>query len=72
MHLMLLGTLLLPLERYCTNILRPIPPSILTDIVFSVLFDFNNIILLVGAELLLLRILFVLTQMTLFFYTFHI
>lgn len=72
MRLMLLGTLLLPLERYCTNTLRLKTPSLLIDIVCSVLFDFHNIILLVGVELLLLGILFVLTRMTLFFYAFHI
>lgn len=72
MRLMLLGTLLLPLERYCTNTLRLKAPSLLIDIVYSVLFDFHNIILLVGVELLLLGILFVLTWTTLFFYAFHI
>lgn len=72
MRSMLLGTLLLPLERYCTNTLRFKAPSLLIDIVCSVLFDFHNIILLVGVELLLLGILFVLIRMALFFYAFHI
>lgn len=72
MRLMLQGTLLLPLERYCTNTLRLKAPPLLIDIVCSVLFDFHNIILLVGVELLLLGILFVLTRTTLLFYAFHI